>query len=481
MVDVKQQMIEASNAYKAGQKSKARELLSKIVEVDERNEKAWFLLSAVVDTAADQVVCLENVLTINPNNEKARERLKILQDKLGKKSSPTGTISPFASTGGLPPSPSKTDPKPAPDTGDIGWSSFLDDRLTSASNTGSSVKSSAPSPAASPFGVTPTPTKSTPSGSSWDEFLSDSSPSSSTSDAYVPSSSVDWGKDSAAPAALGSGRNVPQPSPAQYDDWISSLGIGKEPTPAAPGWEDLSASADPFGISAMSAAPAADGWGDLKSNDDPFGSSSPSGAANATDGWSDFAATIESFSKDASPKSGSVLGEGWGEYAADIDSADPFGPSRAASLDALESSKPDIAPFSVDYRVAKSEPGRRGKSALGDSALTEMEDAETRALEGRKKGSKAQTAPTAIEDDDPFDDSFLASIKPEGGAKAKKRAGKAVDGDYAQYKKFFELIPSEITIETAGQGGAGRRFFNVLVLLGLNIAAGAGLYLVSQM
>ena len=68
-------------AYREGRKNEARDKLLEAVELDEQNEQAWLWLSAVVDTVEDQQTCLENVLTINPNNEKARQGLAILSEK----------------------------------------------------------------------------------------------------------------------------------------------------------------------------------------------------------------------------------------------------------------------------------------------------------------------------------------------------------------------------------------------------------------
>lgn len=65
----------AVNAFKSGNKSEARTLLERAIEIEEMNEKAWLWLSAVVDTPEEQQTCLENVLVINPNNERAKQGL----------------------------------------------------------------------------------------------------------------------------------------------------------------------------------------------------------------------------------------------------------------------------------------------------------------------------------------------------------------------------------------------------------------------
>ena len=65
-------------AAKAGRKEEARQALLQVVEMDERNEQAWLWLSGVIDSAEDRRVCLDNVLTINPDNPYAQQGLRHL-------------------------------------------------------------------------------------------------------------------------------------------------------------------------------------------------------------------------------------------------------------------------------------------------------------------------------------------------------------------------------------------------------------------
>ena len=62
-------------AAKAGQRERARDLLMRVVEQDEENVLAWLWLSGVVDSLDDRQVCLENVLTLDPDNVAARRGL----------------------------------------------------------------------------------------------------------------------------------------------------------------------------------------------------------------------------------------------------------------------------------------------------------------------------------------------------------------------------------------------------------------------
>ncbi len=62
----------------AGQRVQAYNVLLDVVELDQHNELAWLWLSTLTDNLDDQRICLENVLTINPNNTFARERFAAL-------------------------------------------------------------------------------------------------------------------------------------------------------------------------------------------------------------------------------------------------------------------------------------------------------------------------------------------------------------------------------------------------------------------
>ncbi len=63
-------------AAKAGRRQEARTLLTQATEQDERNLIAWLWLSGVVDNLDDREVCLENVLSLDPNHTAARNGLE---------------------------------------------------------------------------------------------------------------------------------------------------------------------------------------------------------------------------------------------------------------------------------------------------------------------------------------------------------------------------------------------------------------------
>ena len=62
-------------AAQDGKRAEARELLLRVVQIDEENGEAWLWLSRVVTTLEDREVCLANVLTLDPANEAAQRGL----------------------------------------------------------------------------------------------------------------------------------------------------------------------------------------------------------------------------------------------------------------------------------------------------------------------------------------------------------------------------------------------------------------------
>jgi tetratricopeptide (TPR) repeat protein len=69
----------AIQAARAGRREEARDLLIDLVETDPQCEMAWIWLSGLVDSLEDKIIACENVLTINPYNEKVRLYLIQLQ------------------------------------------------------------------------------------------------------------------------------------------------------------------------------------------------------------------------------------------------------------------------------------------------------------------------------------------------------------------------------------------------------------------
>lgn len=63
------------DAARRGERAEARKLLLRVVELEDHNKSAWLWLSGVMVDIDDQILCLENVLTIDPENAAAVEGL----------------------------------------------------------------------------------------------------------------------------------------------------------------------------------------------------------------------------------------------------------------------------------------------------------------------------------------------------------------------------------------------------------------------
>lgn len=156
-------------AVKDGRKDEGRALLLKAVELDPYNEDGWLWLSGLVEGEEDQRTCLENVLAINPNNQRARKGIEYLT---------TGSIeTPIPST-------------PTP--------------LTPHASTPASITASSES-----------------STSAFDTMTSVEWGAPDASETYIETSSPS------------SGPKAPEPPSEVYDDWVSSLGLpgGKTSSP----------------------------------------------------------------------------------------------------------------------------------------------------------------------------------------------------------------------------------------------------------
>ncbi len=98
-----QQLLKSGiEAVQRGDRVRGREMLLQVVATDETSEPAWLWLSQVVDDPADQLVALDNVLTLNPANAAAREAAQALRERLGLAEPPA------------PPSPPEPPPVPQP-------------------------------------------------------------------------------------------------------------------------------------------------------------------------------------------------------------------------------------------------------------------------------------------------------------------------------------------------------------------------------
>jgi tetratricopeptide (TPR) repeat protein len=73
----------AIQSARAGRREAARDMLIDLVETDPQNEMAWMWLSGLVESLEDKIIACENVLTLNPSNEKVRLYLTQLQERQG--------------------------------------------------------------------------------------------------------------------------------------------------------------------------------------------------------------------------------------------------------------------------------------------------------------------------------------------------------------------------------------------------------------
>ena len=64
-------------ALRAGDRAKACKLLQEAAKIAPQDEATWWALIDLVQTESDRVVCLENILTINPNNLEAKRLLRL--------------------------------------------------------------------------------------------------------------------------------------------------------------------------------------------------------------------------------------------------------------------------------------------------------------------------------------------------------------------------------------------------------------------
>lgn len=68
-------------AARGGQRRVAAGLLARAVQYDPKHEQAWLWLSGVLDDPSEIAFCLRSVLSINPNNDRARQGLAWLEQR----------------------------------------------------------------------------------------------------------------------------------------------------------------------------------------------------------------------------------------------------------------------------------------------------------------------------------------------------------------------------------------------------------------
>ncbi len=66
-------------AAQAGDRQRARALLTAVVEADENQPDAWWYLSEIVDSPEEREICLSNLLALEPDNSQAKAELAEVQ------------------------------------------------------------------------------------------------------------------------------------------------------------------------------------------------------------------------------------------------------------------------------------------------------------------------------------------------------------------------------------------------------------------
>lgn len=441
MPDVNQLVEKAITAYKSKQKSQARELLMQAVDIDDKHEKAWLWLSAVVDSAEDQQVCLENVLTINPQNERARKGLEEIYKKQGKPMPPQ-----FAYPGAAAPRPASQPPASTAS----GWDSdFGGDSWSSMTST-----SSTPAASSNPFAGTGF--ESNPWGSDSSDALFSAPERAATS--------VEWDK-SPGKSAYGSGQQVAQPSEDEYDQWLAGLNLGQNAsntftmTPAAP-------TSNPWGESTPSTptpAPKNSGFSASDSSWDAVISSAPATKAEPP-----------ARKKDSDPFGGVPVTSSPFADSDEEETSFSFDFGSPAKPAAKSKAAPPSEPFQVTTRLYDDEEGEP-PSIFGDGSFF---------------ADEADPFADAVGDEFSFgdDEDPFADVLAEGGVadkKAKKAAKKQAKSKPARSNRptitpeqaqFFAAIPAEITAPAKNPAKAERTVMITTVVLGvLNLFALIGL------
>ena len=413
MANVEAIVQEGIAAIKAGRKDDARRILVRATELDERNEQAWLWLSACVDTPEEQQICLENVLSINPANQKAQRGLEAIKNQLSSGAPPTPQ--PSASAGPF---------------GDYDSNPFAGTGFDSNPYAGSSND-----PAI---------------GAGWGSF--DGADAGSPAESSPPTS-VEWG--SGGSAVQGSGKGAPQPSAEEYDSWVDSLQLGSSApaadAPASAGY-DTGSSFDPLGgpFSAPSSG--------FEDSGDPFGTDLGGGSFGSRTGASPFEGVGDASTPSTGAFNDSRYDDSGDPFANNVftspaqprDKADPFtAPSAAASAKA----KPGGGPFESSF------PG-----TLDDDVF------------GARKNARAEVDPFAsspAQSSSPFGPKSNAfggftSFADEMAAEPKPASGNTFDfvdsGGMRGIQAYFRAIPDEIQ---AGGEKPDMRLMLTVVGLGL--------------
>lgn len=422
---------EAVSAFKAGKTAEARDMFLEVVDQDEHHEQAWLYLSGLVDTLEEQQICLENVLAINPENQKAKKGLEVITGKLSSPATgtdfpdfpaPTPDTSAFSSPFSSLPTPTSGEASPASGSPPIG--------AEFATESGDSLVNG-DSPAGGFDSMTPGMDDADSELFGWlsgETPAADSKPEAPPRDPSQPASSVDWGGGSG-PAAYGSGKQVDLPSSQEYDDWVQGLNLG--------GLEDLAAQPS-AGFEGDEAGFAAGGSG-------PFGDTS-------------FMVDSEEPAPDASPGATGrpdPFEAGWG------DEPDAYGGSPFAGGTFEESALADDEPSTFGAQAYES-----AEPELYDVGAVSADEEEDLRFDF---DDEQEVASIQDEDAEGFWSDRLNSVAPRAEAPALATPETPAAVTAADYYRY---IPGEIEVD---EGGSTRRSLlmvvGILVLTVLNVAS----------
>lgn len=411
-------------ALKANRKLEARQLLEQVINIDERNEQAWLWLSGCVDSLEDQELCLQNVLDINPNNQKARKGLEMLQ-----RHRPPAAPDPFAgSPFGGPTKPQQADP-------------FA----------GSPFGTPSAAPQADPFAGSP---------------FGGPAPS---------SSSVEWG--GGAPAH-GSGKQVPQPSDAELDDWVAGLQIGGRDAPEV-GAGPFSAGADAFGMSSSSSGQPKVLPFDGDIDWDSFGAAAPAVIPEPETQNNPFSFR-DTFTPPAPASRAAEYGDfghqDLGDFNTGLASDDAFPADSTEDASLVEGTYDDS--FAQDFTGYSSAP-RSGYNETQFASQSEQDD-----FNDEYEVNAAQDALNELNDADllPSDEDIFSTsefTKPASRPKVPNLTGRGRGafrgvGATSQMSALnpFEMIPTEIQASAGGMAAEQRQLTLTVGVLGvLNVVS----------
>ena len=70
-----ERLFDSIDLIREGQRTEAQDILRQLIREDNNFEDAWLWMSVAVDSIDESIVCLDNVLRINPDNQDASAAL----------------------------------------------------------------------------------------------------------------------------------------------------------------------------------------------------------------------------------------------------------------------------------------------------------------------------------------------------------------------------------------------------------------------